>query len=83
MIYFATLDGDIVGIDHYCRFEAANDAEAQEQADNYAESHYSEYDEPFDDDESPLFFAKIEPWDEQKHGEYIGQACFTDYLKLT
>jgi hypothetical protein len=81
MIYFAKLDGDIIGIDHYCRFEATNDAEAQEIADQYAEKNYSEYAEPFDEDGGELFFADIEPWNDDEHEEYFGQACFTDYLR--
>ena len=79
MLYFAKLDGYLVGIDHYCRFEAKDEIEAQEIADGYAEENYAEFDDPFDEDDDPRFYAKVEPWNEEKHGEYIGQACFTDY----
>lgn len=43
MIFFAKLDGDIVGIDNYCRFEAENESDAQKIADNYAYENYTEY----------------------------------------
>lgn len=79
--YFATLDGDIVGIDQYCAFMAENDSDAQEIADGYAEENYSSYEEPFDDDGGELFSAVVEDWDETRHGKYIGQGCFTDYSK--
>lgn len=81
MIYFAKLDGDMVGIDHYCRFEAANDGDALEQAEQYAMQNYSQYGEPYDEDDGECFCATIEPWDDEKHGDYIGDACFTDYLR--
>lgn len=80
MIYFAKLYGDINGIDHYCRFEASNLDEAQEIADGYAEENYSEYADPFGDEETPLFFAEVEEWSDERHGDYVGQACFDDYL---
>lgn len=79
--YFATLDGDMVGIDRYCCFMAENDEDAQEIADGYAEDNYSEYEDPFNEDGEELFSATIEAWDEEKHGEYAGQACFTDYCR--
>lgn len=79
MIWFAKLDGDMNGIDRYCRFEADDIDEAQEIADGYAEDNYSQYADPFDDEGDPLFFASVEEWNEEKHGEYIGGACFTDY----
>jgi hypothetical protein len=81
MKFFARLDGDIVGIDTYIAFDAPNQDEAQQIADVYAEDHYSEYDEPFDEDESPLFFAKVEPWDDNKHYKHVGDASFRDYTK--
>lgn len=78
MIYFAKLDGDIVGIDAYCRFEADSESAAQEIADNYAYENYTQY-EDVEEDETP-YYATIEPWSDEKHGVYIGQNCFDDYL---
>lgn len=77
--YFAKLDGDMVGIDQYIGFYAENLAFAQEFADQKAEDNYSEYDEPFDEDDYPQFFAKVEEWNDEKHDPYIGDASFTMY----
>ena len=78
-IFFARLDGDINGIDRYCRFEADNFEEAQEIGDMYAEQNYSEYGEAFDEENEPLFYSIVEPWSDETHAGYIGDACFTDY----
>jgi len=77
--YFAKLDGDIIGIDRYIGFYAKNYDEAQLFADQKAEENYGEYKEPFDDDDNPLFYAEVEEWDNKKHDEYVGDACFTMY----
>ena len=78
-IYFARLDGDIVGIDAYCRFEAHDIEEAKEIADQYALDNYAEY-EDIEDDETP-YYATVELWDDEKHGPYLGQGCFSDYVE--
>jgi len=80
MTFFARLDGDMVGIDHYCRFEADSAEKAQEIADGYAEENYSQYDDPYDENDSPNFGATIEVWDAERHGEYIGDPCFDDHV---
>ncbi len=77
--YFAKLDGDIVGIDRYIGFYAENALQAQEFADQKAEENFSEYEDPFDEDDCPKFFANVEEWDDKKHDPYIGDACFTMY----
>ena len=69
--FFAKLDGDIVGIDTYIRFEETDIETAQETADNYAEEHYGGYDEPYDDENCPKFFADVEEYDKQKHDKYF------------
>lgn len=77
--YFAKLDGDIVGIDAYCRFEAANMEDAQMIADEYALENYTQYEDLPEDDSIP-YYAEVELWDDSKHLGYLGQGCFTDYL---
>lgn len=79
--YFAKLDGDISGIDRYIGFYAEDIESAQSFADQKAEENYSEYEDPFDEYGGELFFATVEEWDDKKHGEYVGDACFTMYEK--
>lgn len=81
MLFFAKLDGDIVGIDRYCRFYANNFSDAQEIADQYAEQNYSEYEDPYDENDEPNFYATICEWNEDLHDKYIGDGCFTDYTR--
>ncbi len=80
MIYFAKLDGDMVGIDAYCRFEADSEDDAIQIAEDYARENYEQYEDAYDENDDPLFYSSIEPWSDKKHGHYIGDACFTDYL---
>lgn len=69
--YFAKLDGNIVGIDAYIRFEAENEQLAKEFADEYAEENYSSYDEAFDEDESALFYSIVQEYDPKIHDEHF------------
>ena len=77
--YFAKLDGDIVGIDRYIAFHAESDQAALEFADQKAKENYSEYENPFDEDGSELFYADVTEYNPEIHDKYIGQNCFTYY----
>ena len=69
--YFAKLDGDIVGIDAYIRFEAENEQLAKEFAVEIAEENYSSYDDPYDEDETALFHSTVKEYDPKIHDEYF------------
>ena len=69
--YFAKLDGDIVGIDAYIRFEDENEQLAREFADVLAEENYSSYEDPYDEDESVLSHSIVKEYDPKIHDEYF------------
>jgi hypothetical protein len=69
--FFAKLDGDIVGIDAYIRFEAFDKKLAQEFADTQAEENYGSYDDPYDEEGCPNFHANVEEYVPEKHDEYF------------
>lgn len=70
--YFAKLDGDIIGIDAYIRFEANDKEEADMIADQQAENNYGQYEDPYDEEDgSPLFYSSVEVYDPEKHDEYF------------
>jgi hypothetical protein len=77
--YFARLCGDIVGIDCYVSFTAESEDHAQAKAAVLAEENYSDYDEPFDEDEAPRFHAVVEEYDLAKHYGYEGNPNYTRY----
>lgn len=81
MYFFAELTGDMIGIQHFVKIEADNLEQAQEQADNLAEDNYSEYENPYEDEDEtePKFHAVVTEWDDAVHSEYLGQPCFTDH----
>lgn len=81
--YFAKLDGDIVGIDTYIRFEAKTMDDAQEFADQQAEEHYSGYDDPYDDEESPKFFADVQDYNSDKHDDYFAHIKHNEFEILS
>jgi hypothetical protein len=69
--YFAKLDGDIVGIDTYIRFEDKDMESAQQTAEMHAEEHYGGYEDPYDEEDSPRFYADVEEYDKDKHDKYF------------
>lgn len=72
--YFAKLDGDIVGIDNYIRFEEISDDLAQSFAEQQAEESYLQYaDDAYDELQCDLFYAEVEKYDVEKHSSYFLQ----------
>ncbi len=65
--YFAKLDGDIVGVDTSIRFEAENDEQAKQFADEQAEEHFSSFDDTCDEDGCERFYSVVQPYDKDKH----------------
>ena len=79
--YFAKLDGDIVGIDAYIRFEEKDLSRAQEFADSQAEENYGSYDDPYDEEDNELFYATVEEYNPEKHDKYF-EHCNTSEFEI-
>lgn len=69
--YFAKLDGDIIGIDNYIRFEAADEIEANQIAENAAEANYGQYEDPYDDQDCENYYYEVVPYDAAEHDDYF------------
>lgn len=77
--YFAELSGDLLGMENYVRFEDFDMKSAQETADEYAESNYGGFGDPFDEDDCPNFSADVKEYDPDKHDKYFkGLGKFKD-----
>lgn len=70
--YFAKLDGNILGVDSYIRFEAESLEMAEEKAEYQAEENYSSYgEELYDEDGCPNFYYELEVYDSERHQNYF------------
>lgn len=69
--YFAKLDGDLVGIDDYVRFVAADIGEAELIADEKAYKNYTRF-EDVEEDAAQPYYAEVQIYNPKEHDEYFG-----------
>jgi hypothetical protein len=81
--YFAKLTGSIANLEEYIRFEAADKEEACDFADEQAEDWYSSYEDPFDDEDCPLFCADVSEYNPEKHDSYFEHINNGDDWEIT